>query len=143
MFTVNLNQIDLHETWGEHDPTLRCRSAFPFAGPLGTENATVVYFELEPGDYLGRHTDSAEEILLILDGTVDVTVNEEQGRLSRGEMALVPTMAPHSVRNVGREKARVVGFFGRPNIVATFEKMWLPNQSHVVDTAAIFAQALA
>jgi quercetin dioxygenase-like cupin family protein len=33
-----------------------------------------VYFELEPGKELGAHTDSAEEIVYIIDGTVEATI---------------------------------------------------------------------
>lgn len=140
MITTNLNKLDLHETWAENDPTQHCRSTFPLASALGTENSTVVYFELAPGDHLGRHTDSAEEVLFIVAGTVEVTVGEEQGQLSQGELAVVPTMVPHDLRNVGRETARVAGFFGSPNLVATFDNVWLPNNSRVVDTTVVFSQ---
>lgn len=137
MITANLNNLDLHETWGQNHPNMHCRSTFPLLGAMGTENSAAVYFELAPGDYLGRHTDSVEEVLLILAGTVEVSVGEEEGRLSQGEMALVPTMVPHNLRNVGQETAKVLGFFGSPNIVATFDEVWLPNNSRVVDTAQV------
>lgn len=140
MITANLNTVDLHETWTETDPTQRCRSTFPLAKALGTENSTLVYFELAPGDHLGRHTDSAEEVLLILAGTVDVSVGEETERASQGQLALVPTMVPHDLRNVGDETAKVLGFFGSPNIVATFDEVWQPDNTRVIDTAAMFAQ---
>ncbi len=140
MITANLNNPDLHETWTENDPTQHCRSTFPLAGALGTENSAAVYFELAPGDHLGRHTDSAEEVLLILSGTVEVSVGEEQGQLSQGELALVPTMLPHDIRNIGDETAKVLGFFGSPNIVATFDEAWLPDNTRVIDTAAMFSQ---
>jgi quercetin dioxygenase-like cupin family protein len=140
MITANLNNLELHETWTENDPTQRCQSTFPLVGALGTENSATVYLELAPGDRLGRHTDSAEEVLLILDGTVEVSVGDEQGWLSKGELALVPTMVPHDIRNVGDEAAKVLGFFGSPNIVATFDKVWLPDNTRVIDTAAMFSQ---
>ena len=140
MITATLNNLELHETWTEKDPTQHCQSTFPLAGALGSENSTLVYFELAPGDHLGRHTDSAEEVLLILAGTVEVSVGEESGRLSQGEIALVPTLAPHDLRNVGQETAKVLGFFGSPNIVATFDQVWQPDNTHIIDTAAVFAQ---
>ena len=139
MITANLNKLELHETWTENDPQQHCRSTFPLAEALGAENSTVVYFELAPGDHLGRHTDSAEEVLLILAGTVEVSVGEEKGRLSQGEIALAPEMVPHDLRNVGQETAKVLGFFGSPNIVATFDEEWLPDNTRVIDTAAVFA----
>jgi mannose-6-phosphate isomerase-like protein (cupin superfamily) len=36
-------------------------------------------------------------------------VGDEQGRVSAGEMAVVPAMVPHALRNVGDETVRVVG----------------------------------
>lgn len=139
MLTVNLNQLDLLETWNVDDSAMHVRSAFPLLGAMGTENSAAVYFELEPGDYLGRHTDSAEEVLVILSGTVEVSVGDEQGRVSQGELAVVPEMVPHAVYNVGDDKARVLGFFGSPNIVATFDKTWQPMDSNVIDTAVLSA----
>lgn len=138
MITVNLNNLELKEAWGDNQPAIRTRATFPLAGALGTKNSALVYFELDPGKSLGRHTDSVEEILLILAGTVEVTVDEEQGRISQGEIALVPTMAPHDLRNVGDETAKVLGFFGKANFVATFDVSFLPDHINVFDTAKMF-----
>jgi len=105
-------------------------------GVMGSKKSAAVYFELQPGDHLGRHTDSAEESLLILAGEVEVSVGEEKGKLAKGEIAVVPVMVPHDLRNIGKETAKVLGFFGGANnIVATFDEVWLPTNSNVVDTA--------
>ena len=48
---------------------MRVKVNFPFSLGTGNKNTAVVYFEIEPGHRLGMHTDSAEEILLVLDGT--------------------------------------------------------------------------
>ena len=140
MITANLNNLELMETWTENSPSQRVRVTFPLAEALGSENSTLVYFELAPGNHLGRHADSTEEVILILDGTVEVSVGEEQGLISQGELALVPRMAPHNLRNAGDKTAKILGFFGSPNIVATFDEIWLPYQTRIIDTAAIFAQ---
>ena len=63
---------------------MRIRVNFPFFAATGTESSAVVYFEIEPGHYLGTHTDSAEEIVLILAGTVEASLGEETGVLSAG-----------------------------------------------------------
>lgn len=140
MLTVNLNKLELTEFTGKANPKQHCQATFPLLGAMGTKNSAAVYFELESGDNLGRHTDSAEESLLILAGEVEVSVGEEKGRLAKGEIAVVPTMVPHDLRNVGKEKARVLGFFGgENNIVATFDEVWLPTNSNVVDTAQLGA----
>jgi quercetin dioxygenase-like cupin family protein len=105
---------------------MRAKASFPFSAATGTKSTAVVYFELEPGHRLGTHTDSAEEILLLLGGTAEVSVGDEQGQVSAGEMALVPAMVPHSVRNVGDETVRVVGFFSSSTNMATFDQPLVP-----------------
>lgn len=139
MITVNLNKLELNDARGENQPNIHARATFPLVGALGTENSALVYFELAPGKSLGRHTDSVEELLLILAGTVEVSVGEEQGQVSQGEIALVPTMVPHDLRNVGDETAKVLGFFGEANFVATFDVPFLPDHITVFDTAKMFA----
>ncbi|MBX3060499.1 MAG: cupin domain-containing protein [Anaerolineae bacterium] len=143
MISVNLNNLSLTEFWGENRPEIHNRSTFPLLGAMGTENSATVYFELDPGDVLGWHTDSVEELLLILAGTVEVFVGEEKGQLVQGDLALVPTMAPHNVRNVGQETARVLGFFGSNNFVATFDVPFAPAGVSVIDTRALTEAAAA
>lgn len=136
MLTVNLNKLELTKFTGKNNPKLHCRATFPLLGAMGTKNSAAVYFELQPGNSLGRHTDSAEESLLILAGEVEVRVGQEKGKLAKGEIAVVPVMVPHDLRNIGKETAKVLGFFGGANnIVATFDEVWLPTNSNVVDTA--------
>jgi quercetin dioxygenase-like cupin family protein len=60
-----------------------------------------VVFELDPGDELATHTDSAEEVLLVLGGVAEAAVDGRRARLEQGTIAIVPAMTPHSVRNVG------------------------------------------
>ncbi len=142
MITTNLNKLDLTEFSGKNNPNQHCRATFPLLGAHGTKKSATVYFELEPGKKLGRHTDSAEELLLILEGEVEVTVGEEKGRFSKGEIAVAPEMVPHDLRNVGEGLAKVLGFFGGANnIVATFDETWLPTNSNVVDTAKATEEA--
>lgn len=142
MITTKLNELELNEFIAKDDPKQHCKATFPLVGAHGTVNSATVYFELEPGDNLGRHTDSAEELLLVLEGEVEASVGDETSAMTAGNIAVVPVMVPHDIRNTGDTKARVIGFFGGANnIVATFEKGWLPEGDHVVDTAAVFEQA--
>lgn len=134
MITVNLRQLDLQEEWSAPNPADRLQSAFALYKGMGSRQSSVVYFELEPGGAVATHTDSAEEVVLVLDGTVQVTLGDEQGTLSRGELALVPAMVPHSVRNTGTETARAVGFFAGAHVVSTFEHPLQPSGLQVFDT---------
>jgi quercetin dioxygenase-like cupin family protein len=97
----------------------------------------MVYFELDEGKELGTHTDSAEETLYIMEGTVEVTVGNETAVISQGHIAIVPTMVPHNVRNVGNGVAHVIGFFPEARLVATFEQEWQPAGSNMIDTDQI------
>ncbi len=142
MITANLHQLQLAAFTAKEDAKQCCRVTFPLLGAHGTDNSATVYFELEPGNRVGRHTDSAEEILLILEGEVEASIGEEIANASAGTLLVVPKLTPHDVRNIGDTKAKVLGFFGGANhIVATFDHGWLPEGEKVVSTAAVFEQA--
>lgn len=139
MTTVDLNRIELSEFTGKEDARQHCKASFPLVGAHGSRKLATVYFEIAPGDRLGRHTDSAEELLIVLEGQLEATINGEKAILEQGELALVPELEPHDLRNTGNGIARVLGVFGGSNnIVATFEQQWLPTESNIVDTALLF-----
>jgi quercetin dioxygenase-like cupin family protein len=140
MIAERIEDLELMEGWYEDDPTMRVKVNFPFFLGTGTKNTAVVYFEIEPGYRLGTHTDSAEEILLVLEGEAEVSLGDEEGRLSGGEMALVPAMVPHGLRNVGEETVRVAGFFSSNVIVSTFDQPLMPFGQRVVGTPPVLAE---
>jgi quercetin dioxygenase-like cupin family protein len=139
MHTADLNTLELIDAWYEMDPAMRIRVTFPFFAATGNASSAVVYFEIEPGHYLGTHTDSAEEIVLILAGTVEANLGGETGRLSAGQAALIPAMVPHGIRNVGDELARCVGFFSSATVVSTFDQPMMPLGERVVGTPPVDA----
>jgi quercetin dioxygenase-like cupin family protein len=141
MLKVDLNKLELNEFIAKDNPGQRCKATFPILGAHGSKESAMVYFELDPGEELGTHTDSAEEILLVMEGKVEVSVGKEKDEASGGGLLLVPKMVPHNFRNIGTAKAKVLGFFGGANnIVATFDNIWLPVESNTVDTAAMTGQ---
>ena len=140
MISAQIGELELMEVWYEDDPTMQVKVNFPFYVGTGTKNTAVVYFEIEPGHRLGTHTDSAEEILSVLDGTAEVSLGDEQGQISAGEMAVIPAMVPHGVRNVGDETARFVGFFSSNVVVSTFDQPMLPFGQRVVGTPPILEE---
>jgi quercetin dioxygenase-like cupin family protein len=137
MHTADFTALPLLDVWYEHDPAMRTRVTFPFYAATGNTSSAVVYFEIEPGHYLGTHTDSAEEIVLILEGTVEVSLDDDHGQLSAGQAALVPAMVPHGVRNVGNETARCVGFFAAATVQSTFDQPMLPFGQRAVGTPPV------
>ncbi len=140
MISAQIGELELLEGWYEDDPTMRVRFNFPFYLGTGTKSTAVVYFELEPGHRLGTHTDSAEEILLFLEGTAEIFLGDELGRVSAGEMAVVPAMVPHGMRNVGDETVRVVGFFSSNVVVSTFDQPMMPLNQRAVGTPPVLEE---
>lgn len=140
MIADKISELELMEVWYEDDPTVKLRVNFPFYVGTGTMSTAVVYFEVDPGCRLGTHTDSAEEILLILEGAAEVSLGDERGHVSAGEMALVPAMVPHGLRNVGDDTVRVVGFFSSNVVVSTFDQPVMPFGQRVVGTPPVLEE---
>ena len=137
MQAADLTNLELRDAWYEDDPAMRIRVTFPFFAATGNESSAVVYFEIEPGHYLGTHTDSAEEIVLVLAGTIEASVGDERGQLAAGQAALVPAMVPHGIRNVGSETARCVGFFSAATVESTFDQPMMPFGRQAVGTPPV------
>jgi quercetin dioxygenase-like cupin family protein len=134
VLALQLTERDLAHISSETDDTRRIRVDFPISSAVGAASTAVVYFELDPGEHTGMHTDSAEEIVLILSGTVEATVGAERGELAAGGLGLVPALVPHDVRNIGDETVRVVGFFSSGTVVSVFEDPLMPAGRRVVGT---------
>lgn len=82
---------------------------------------------LEPGAELAEHVDSAEELLFCVEGAVEASLGDETGTLQAGQIAVVPALAPHGLRNATGEVARVLGFFSASTNVATFTEPMGPG----------------
>jgi quercetin dioxygenase-like cupin family protein len=141
MLTAKTDTLELTEAWIDDDPDARVRFDFPLYAATGTEGGAVVYFELEPGKRLARHTDSPEEILYIVAGTAEAEVGGERGVVSAGELAVVPAMVPHGVRNIGDDTLKVVGFFTEPEVTSEFEAPMQPIGETVLGTPPVPAAA--
>ncbi len=137
MKTADLNALEMFEAWYADDPAMRVTASYPFYAATGNESSSVVYFEIEPGCYLGTHTDSAEEIVLILAGTVEASLGEETGQLAAGQAVLIPAMVPHGVRNTGDETARCVGFYSAATVESTFDRPIMPPGERRVGTPPV------
>jgi quercetin dioxygenase-like cupin family protein len=142
MLTVNLQDVELNEN---PMPGGSIRFEFPLHSAVGTASTAAVLFERDPGNELATHTDSAEEVLLVLAGEGEAHVDGETGILRAGEIAVVPAMAPHGMRNVGDTTLRVLGFFSSSTVVSVFEEPIGPDgeRVHVVGAADTILAQLA
>ncbi len=136
MQIARLHELEVEEVWSEQDDSIRHAAAYPTFWGTGSQGSSVVYFELEPQRRLGRHTHSAEEVVLAVEGTVEVTVGDETETLTAPALAVVPPLAPHDVRNAGEGTARCAGVMASAAVVTVFEQELMPGGSRVQGTPA-------
>ena len=135
MTTFNLYDFELTPT----GPGLRV--SFPVSSTTGTASTATVLFELDPGAELPAHSDSAEELLVVVHGTAQATIGDETARITTHDVALVPPMAPHGLRNIGDDVLRVFGTFSASTVVSTFEQPFEPGGPEVFVIGAPIAIA--
>jgi len=126
MLTASTPALDLAEAYIDSDSRGRVFPAFPINCFTGAEHTAVVYFEVQPGNHLPTHTDSAEEILYIVAGEGEARLGDERGHVRAGDLAVIPAMVPHGIANTGDETLKVVGFFCESEIVSTFAEPLQP-----------------
>jgi quercetin dioxygenase-like cupin family protein len=137
MLTAKTSELELMQGWFDSDPEhTRVRVTFPLNKWAGSADSAAVYFEIEPGNRLAEHTDSAEEILYVVAGDAEAQVGDEHGRLSAGELAVIPAMVPHAVVNVGSEIVKIVGFFSQSEVISTFNESVQPFGATVLNQGA-------
>jgi quercetin dioxygenase-like cupin family protein len=141
MQAVQIDELELFDGWSQSDTGMRVRAGFPISSGTGTKSTAVVYFELEPGEHLGSHTDSAEEILLVLEGKGEATIGEEQAVVQAGTLAVVPALMSHSVKNIGDERLRIVGFFSSSTVLSVFDEPMEPFGTRYFTTPMIEEEA--
>jgi quercetin dioxygenase-like cupin family protein len=118
---------ELSEQWVEGRPELRWRSTLGTTPDDGAKASSTSLLEVEPGCALPRHTDSAEEVVVVVAGTAEVEVQGETGRLPAGGVALVPKDVPHQVRSVGDAPLRFVAVYAGTDVVTTYEDEVQPS----------------
>jgi quercetin dioxygenase-like cupin family protein len=114
---------ELSDAWIEGDESARWRST---AGPVGDGSGSSV-LEVDPGCRLPRHTDSAEELVVVVSGKASVRVGGEQSEVTAGGVALVPECVPHEVRNAGDEVLRFVAVYASDDVTTTYEEDVQPD----------------
>jgi quercetin dioxygenase-like cupin family protein len=134
MFAIQTQDLELTHWSSADDESQLIDADWPVHHGMGAASTAVVYFELAPGKRLGMHTDSAEELLVVLEGEVDAVVGDERSRIGAGGLALVPAMVPHDVICTGDKPAKVAGVFSSNTLVAVFESGFGPEGVRVVGT---------
>jgi quercetin dioxygenase-like cupin family protein len=113
----------MQDAWVEGDATARWRST---QGPSGASSGTSV-LEVPPGRRLPRHTDSAEETVVVLRGTAEVEVDGEVRLVEAGDAAIVPADVPHEVRSIGSRTLRFLAVYAAPEVTSFYERPVAPD----------------
>jgi quercetin dioxygenase-like cupin family protein len=129
LFTAQLDQLELFESWTQADPEIASKSAIALSSREGSTSTQVFYLVCEPRKRIGRHVHSAEEVLLVLEGTAEVSVGDERAQLSAGAIALIPAGVPHEPLNVGSDTLRCVAYLSRAAALHTWEVPLMPMEN--------------
>jgi quercetin dioxygenase-like cupin family protein len=130
MFALSPTDAELTESWIEDHDEARWSSSAGHGPGVGAASSGSSLLEVEPGRRLPRHTDSAEETIVVTSGLAEVMVGDESERVPAGGLALVPAEAPHEVRSVGDEPLRFVAVYADANVVTRYEEEIQPSGSH-------------
>jgi len=136
VLTADLNHLNNNNVWFDRNPNTKIASSFPIHSAIGAQSTAIVYMEFDPDFLLERHTDSAEEIVLVLAGTLQATIGDEQAELTTGQLVVIPAMVPHSFHNTSGTTARAIGFFSSATVISTFETPLQPINRRVLVTPA-------
>ncbi|HEV2074653.1 MAG TPA: cupin domain-containing protein, partial [Thermoleophilaceae bacterium] len=99
-------EVTLEDAWVEGDAAARWRSAAGHGPGTGAQASGSSIIEVDEGCRLPRHTDSAEETVVVLAGCAAVMVGAERAEVHAGGAVLVPRGVPHEVHNVGEGRLR-------------------------------------
>jgi quercetin dioxygenase-like cupin family protein len=126
MNTIALQTLELSEVWSKADPNDRARFTFPISAATGAERSSVAYVELPPGGAIPTHFDSANEILVILDGVVEVDVAGQSEPVGPGSLVEIPAASSHRIANSGAAPAHLLHVFDDAADVVTFDHPLMP-----------------
>jgi quercetin dioxygenase-like cupin family protein len=127
MAAASFEAAQLEEAWIEGDDYARWRSAAGHGPEDGAAGSGSSLLEVGPGHKLPRHTDSAEETVVVLSGEAAVSVEGSELELGSGGIAVIPADAPHEVRNTGTGDLRFAAVYAADQVVTTYEAEVQPD----------------
>jgi quercetin dioxygenase-like cupin family protein len=136
MIAIGSADLEFSDAYIEGDKRARWRSASGHSPSTGLRSSGSSVIEIAPGRRLPRHTDSAEETIVIVSGAAEVLVGDERASLTAGGVAVVPESVPHEVRAAGEESLRFVAVYASANVVTRYEEVVQPDGSRERDTVS-------
>ena len=111
-------------------------------GPEGRVNAFCLIFEeVAPGDAIPLHRHPVDEVVVVLEGSAEVTLGATRHRPAPGSTVFIPARVAHGHRNVGEDILKIHAIFPGTTIeIEMLERNPAPgtedrSPSHVVHDA--------
>ena len=77
----------------------------------GTTSSSMAYSVIGVGAGAPLHTHEADELIVVLEGVLEVRINDEIHQVGPDHTIVVPPNVPHGFTIVGDSDARILGFF--------------------------------
>lgn len=79
------------------------------ANVIHGDSMTVTHVEIEPGSALPTHSHPHEQIVNMIEGEFELTVDGKPLQLTPGSVVLIPSNVPHS--GLSQTKCRIIDVF--------------------------------
>ena len=129
MFSLSPAQADFSEAWIDGDERARWRSSAGHGPGVGAAASGSSLIEVGPGCRLPRHTDSAEETIVVTAGMAEVRVDGSREQVPAGGIAVVAAERAHEVHCAGDRTLTFVAVYAASDVVTRFEEEVQPGGS--------------
>jgi quercetin dioxygenase-like cupin family protein len=127
MIALVPEELEFAEAFVEGEDGARWRSAAGHGSSAGAAASGSSLLEVPAGCHLPRHTDSAEEAVVVIEGAAEVVVGDERRRVGAGGIAVVPADVPHEVHNAGDGVLRFAAVYAAADVVTRYEQDVQPD----------------
>ncbi len=87
---------------------------------FGDAHVSFFLVDLPPGDGPDLHTHPYEEIFVVQEGQVTVTIGDATIKVTRGQIVIVPAGSPHRFVNSGTGPLRQINIHPSPRMITTW-----------------------
>lgn len=85
------------------------------AGPPQGVNCTLATSLLEVGAGAPLHSHEADELIVVLEGALQVRLGEETHTVQANQTIVIPANTPHGFTSIGPGRARTLSFYPVPD----------------------------
>jgi quercetin dioxygenase-like cupin family protein len=75
------------------------------------DDITVIAEEIAPGDRIPLHTHPINEVVVVHEGTAEITLGDDTREIGPGAVVFIPAGTPHGTRNASPHPIRIHAMF--------------------------------